>query len=34
MSAVQAVGMMLLIFGTVITGLAIWAWIVDRRHPL
>lgn len=33
MSALQAVGMMMLIFGTVIAGLGVWAWIADRRHP-
>ena len=31
--SVQAVGMMMLIFGAVITGLGFWAWRADRRHP-
>ena len=31
--SVQAVGMMMLIFGAVITGLGFWTWRADRRHP-
>lgn len=33
MTALQAVGTMVLLFGAILVGLGAWAWIMDRRHP-